>query len=134
MGLRRGEKEDDVLRRLLQSLEEGVKSSYGEHMDLVYDVDLVGGLGRREYYFFAYPSYVVDTVIGSRVDLYNVKEGPVQDTLTDGAFVTRIAVYGILAVYCSGEDLGYTGLTCSPLSRKEICVADPAQLDCLSQG
>ena len=116
MRLSRREEEYNMLRRLLQCLEECVERTNREHVDLVYDIYLIFSLGRCEAYFFADPSYVINTVVGSCVDLDDVHQGPAYDALADRAFVTWIAVDGRFAVYGSGEYLRDGSLTCSALT------------------
>ena len=92
-------------------------------MDLVDDVDLICGSRRSKINFLKDRPDVVDTIVGSGVHLGNVKDGTVQDTLTCGAFVAWITVYGILAVDRACEYLRNGGLTRTVLTAEKICMS-----------
>ncbi len=50
----------------------GVKGPGGEHMDFVDDVNFIFSLGRWIFHFFTDITDVIDTVIGSGIDFYDI--------------------------------------------------------------
>jgi hypothetical protein len=66
-----GENEDDVGRRLLQGLEEGVEGGLREHVDLVYEVNLVLA-GGGEGYFVAQAANLVNAAVAGGIELDQV--------------------------------------------------------------
>ena len=93
-------------------------------MDLVDYIDFICCSCRSEINFLKDGPDVIDTVIGSGVHLCNVEDGTVKDTLTCGALVAWIAVYGMLAVDRSCEDLGDRGLARAVLAAEKISVSE----------
>ena len=87
-----------MLGRFLQGLKECIERIRGDHVDLVYYIYLIRSLGGSICYFLAYLPYIIDTSVGSCVDLDNVHKASVKDALTCGALVTGIAVDGRFTV------------------------------------
>ena len=75
VGLRGGEDEDHVGRRLLQSLQQGVESPCGEHMHLVDDVNPVFPLRGGILDLLPNLPDVLHAVVGGGVDLHHVQGG-----------------------------------------------------------
>ena len=71
--LRRREKEYDVRRRLLQRFEQRVEGLLGEHVDFVYDVDLVGRGERLQVDVALEVAYLADAAVRRAVYLYYVE-------------------------------------------------------------
>ena len=59
-----GENEYGMCRRFLQSLQEGIEGSLGEHMHLVYDIYAVPSHLRRYAHLVHKGLYILDTVVG----------------------------------------------------------------------
>ena len=70
---------DDILRRLLQRLQERIKSAYGKHMHLVYDVDLIPALRRAVRHLLPDLPDVIHTIVGSSVNLNHIHRRPRRD-------------------------------------------------------
>ena len=73
VGLGRREDELQVLRRLLDDLEQRVEALRRDHVGLVEDEDLEAVAGRREGRTLAQLTGVVDTTVAGRVDLDDVE-------------------------------------------------------------
>ena len=76
MDLGRREDEFDVCRWFFEGFEEGIEGSFGEHMHLVDDVDLVSRLGRLELGSLNDVADIVDSRIGCGIDFDDVEEFP----------------------------------------------------------
>src|SRR5699024_7352241 len=64
---------DDVIRRLFQRFQQGIKGRLAEHVHLINDVYLVAPVLRRNADAFTQIANVVHLVIGGRVDLNYVQ-------------------------------------------------------------
>ena len=72
LGLGRGEDELQMLRRLLDDLQQGVEARRGDHVGLVDDVDLVAAARRAEERLLAQLTGVVHATVRRRVDLDHI--------------------------------------------------------------
>src|SRR5947208_7123318 len=89
-------------------------------MRLVKHIHLVLPSGRRHFDFIAQITNVIDTAIGGRIDLNDVK-GIARGNLTALlAHVTWLTIDGGTAIDRFRQEAGDTGFTCTPRSRKEI--------------
>ncbi len=73
MGFGRREDEDRMRGRLLQCLQQRVKGTGREHMNLVNNIDLVLGSGGEEDDLFGNLANVVDRVVGGGVNLGDIR-------------------------------------------------------------
>ena len=134
MGLGSAEDEDDVFRRFLQRLEEGVGSGVGEHMGFVYDVDLAAALHRGEIHLVADVAYLVYAPVAGRVQFDDVHEAAVVDGLADGAGVAGVPVLEVEAVGGLGDDAGGGGLAAPTRPAEKIGMGNPPQPHRLAQS
>ena len=123
--LRGGQDKDQMLRRLLDDLEQGVEGRRREHMDLVDDVDPLLDLRRGIDGVVPQCADVVDAVVGGGVDLKDVHAGALLDAAAGGAVVAGVAVDGVLAVDGPRQNLGAGGLTGTPGAGEQIGMAQP---------
>ncbi len=72
VGLGGGEDEPDVGRRLLEGLKQGVEGRPGEHVYLVYDVELAAAFGGDVLEVLLELAHTVDLRVGGSVDLDDV--------------------------------------------------------------
>ena len=121
-----GEDEHQVLRRLLEYLEQGVEGRDAEHVDLVDDVDALFDAGGGEDGLVAQGADVVHAVVGGGVYLHDVHDGAVVDAAAGGALTAGVAVHGVLAVHGLGEYLGAAGLARAARAYEEVGVRKPA--------
>ena len=112
LGLGRGEDEAEVLRRLLDQLEQGVEALRRDHVGLVDDVDLVAAPDRREERLLPQVARVVDAAVGGRVDLDHVdRPGPAPGQVAAAvALAARVGDRRLHAVEGAGQDPGGRGL------------------------
>ena len=71
--LRRGKNEDHVLRRLLDNLEQGVRTGGGNHVGLIDDEDAVARLRRRVVGAVTQLTHVLDTIVRGGVELRDIQ-------------------------------------------------------------
>ena len=95
-----GEHEDDVLRWLLEGLEQGVAGRPGQHVGLVEDVDAMGAAGGG-HGADVDPDLadVLDLVVRGGVEFDDVERGAFGDADARGALVARLTV--VAAGWCS---------------------------------
>ncbi len=125
--LRRREDELQVLRRLLDQLEQGVESLRRDHVRLIDDVDLVAAVDRREEGPLPKVTGVVDAAMARRVDLDHV-DGAGAPARQIGAGLAHPArrVGGPLdAVEATRQDPGTRRLAAAARPREEVGVVDP---------
>ncbi len=126
-----GEDEQDVGRRLLDELEQGVEALRRDHVGLVDDVDLVARLHRREDGALAQLAGVVDAAVGGRVDLDDVDRAvPGRRQGAAGvALPARLGRGPGRAVEGAGQDARRGGLAAAPRPREEIGVVQAPGAD-----
>ena len=129
-----GEDEHEVLRRLLENLEQRVEGRAREHMHLVDDVDAHLHARGGEDRLVAQCADIVDAVVARGVYLDDVHIRAVLDGAAGGALVARAAVNGMLAVDGAGEQLRAGGLARAARPDEEIGVAYAPRLDLTPQG
>ena len=123
--LRRRHHEDDVRRRFLHRLEEGIERRGGELVDLVDDEDLVAIAGRADLQpvddHFA---DVVDARVRGGVDLEHVEIAPLADLDAHVAGAARVGGGPPLAVERPGQDPGGRRLADAARAGKDESLRD----------
>ena len=120
--LGRRKNEYHVRRRLLERLQKRVERALRQHVDLVYDVDLVFQLRRKVFYVVAYFSDVVDAVVARGVHLDDIDAASRLGAAAGRALAARVPVDRVLAVDRPRENLRAGRLACSPCSAEKISV------------
>ncbi|RAO03029.1 hypothetical protein GUI43_05353 [Micromonospora noduli] len=130
-----GEDELDVLRGLLDQLEQGVEALGRDHVRLVDDVDLEAAAGRREEGALAQLAGVVDTAVAGRVDLDHVdRAGAVGGQRAAGVtLAARLGSGALLTVERAGHDPGAGGLAAATGAGEEVGVVEPSAAQRLRQ-
>jgi len=106
--------------RFFKGFKQSVGGTGTEHMDFIYNIDLVAGLVRGVIYLLAEAPDVIDTGVASCVDFYDVQSPGFGYCLTHGAFVTGFTVATGEAIDRFGQRTTGTGFTCSPGATKKI--------------
>ena len=132
--LRGGENEHQVLRRLLQDLQQGVEGREGQHVDLVDDIDPLFDSGGGVDGLVPQGPDLVHTVIGRGVQLQNVQKAAVLNAKAGGTGAAGVPVHGMLAVYGLGENFRAGGLSGAPGAGEEVSVGGAAFGHLLLQG
>ena len=132
--LRGGQDEHQMLRRLLQNLQQGVEGGGGEHMHLVDDVDPLFRHGGGEQGLVPKLAHAVHAVVAGRVQLHHVGHAAVVDAPAEAAGVAGTAVHRLDAVHGLGQDAGAGGLPGAPGAHEEIGVAQVPGDDLLLEG
>src|SRR5579864_5405964 len=129
--LGRGEHEDDVVGRFLQSLEESVESSVGDLMGFVEDVDFETVASRAISGGFAKFADFVDAAVGGGVDFNDV------DRISGANFSARFAdsagfwdraVFGA-AVQRHGQDAGDRRLANTAMPAEDVAMGGTSLFD-----
>jgi hypothetical protein len=129
----RREDEDDVARWFLERLQQRVRGGVREHVDLVDDVDLPsarrpeGGMGDQV------PDGV-DAVVRRGVELVDVERRAASDLHAGRTDAARLAVLGIRAVQCPGEDAGGRRLPGAARPAEQVGMGDVAVADRALEG
>ena len=106
-------------------------------MDLVYNIDLVSGLGRGVVHPLDELAHVVHTGVAGGVYLYDVQRAPFGDGLAHGALVAGLALAagsGLDAVDGLGQYAPGAGLARAARAAEEIGVRHVAAGECIKQG
>ena len=126
---RLGGREDelDVLRRLLDDLEQGVEALARDHVRLVDDEDLVPVPDGRERGALPQVAGVVHAAVAGRVHLDHVEgAGAVPGQVAAAVAAAARGGGGALrAVEAAGQDAGGGGLAAAARAGEEVGVADP---------
>ena len=69
---------------------------------------------------------IFHAVIGRRVDLHHIHGRSFRNRPADGTLPAWASICRIFTVYCSGKNLGYTGLSGAARSAEQIRMADAA--------
>ena len=132
--LGRAEHEDEVRRRLLDQLQQGVPRRVGELMRLVEDVDLRAALDRLQHDAVADVADVVDAALRGGVHLDHVERGAVRDRHAGVAGVVGLRGGAVRAVDSLGEDAGQRGLAGAARAGEQIGLAHLVLLDRVGEG
>lgn|GEM_PF-5549039 len=113
--LGRREDEFDVSWWLFEGLEESIKCSLGEHVDLVDDIDFVLGLRRLELGSFDDIADIINSRIGRRINLDDIKQFPLIKGTTVVTHPTWIPILGQSeTIHSLGKDSRHTRFPCPP--------------------
>ncbi|SFY51374.1 hypothetical protein STEPF1_04631 [Streptomyces sp. F-1] len=127
LGLGGGEDELEVLRRLLDHLQQRVEAGRRDHVGLVDDVDLVPAAGRSEEGLLAQLTGVVHATVGGGVDLDDVDgaRAVARQVPARLALAARGRGGALLTVQAAGEDARAGGLPASTRPAEQVRVIDP---------
>ena len=125
--LGRGQDEDDMCGRLLQSLEERVEGSLRQHVNLVDDEHLVLSHLRRDARLLHEGLYLLNSIIAGSIKLKDVVRALLVESLAALALAAGIAIGSrVHAVYHFCENAGAGGLAYSSRSAKQVSVCQLA--------
>ena len=125
--LRRGEDEDQVLRRLLHDLQQGVETRRGDHVRLVNNEHPVARFRRRIKGAFAQLAHVVHAVVRGGVQLRHIQvpRPAGRQRYTGFALSTGRGRRPFHAVQRASQDARRRRLTAAARPGKQVCVVDP---------
>ena len=121
--LRGRQDKQQMLRRLLDDLQQRIKGTDGQHMDLVDDINPLFDLGGRIDRVVPQGAHIVHTVIGGGVDLQHIHAGAGVDAFAGGAAITGVSVHGMLTVDRLGKNFCTGGLARASGTGEQIGVA-----------
>ena len=124
--LRGGQNEQQVLRRFLHDLQQGIEGVPGEHVDLVDDVHPFFQHGGGIHRLLPQGAGVVDAAVGGGVQLRHVQQGACIDAAAAVTLAAGGAVHGVLAVHRLGQDAGAGGLAGAAGAGEQVGVAHAA--------
>ncbi len=129
-----GENEDDIGRRFLKGLEESVESLLREHMDLIDDKHAVGALRGGHLHLLDKLADVVDAVVGSGVEFYDIERSALVERTAAVALVASLSVgCRIGAVDGLGENSGAGSLADASRTAEEVAVGQTVRGDSVLQ-
>ncbi len=117
---RRREDEDDVRRRLLERLQEGIRGLGGEHVGFVEDVDLEVGATGRIADFLAQVLDGIDAAVAGGVELDEVHGAAFAEGDAGVALVARLAILRVATVRRLGEETAGAGLAGAARAAKQV--------------
>ena len=134
-----GEDEDDVLRRLLEGLEQAVEGLPREHVHLVDDVDLLAASLRRDADGLAQVADVFDLVVRGGIDLEDAEAAAFLEVLARRTLAARFGGVGAVfgrrgAVDGFGQDAGRRRLTNTTRAAEEIGMGQPVEPERILEG
>jgi len=133
MRLSGGKDEFYVGRRLFKRLEKRVEGARGKHVDFVDDEDLESAARRKILDILPEFTDILDTGIGSTIDLENVR-GITRCYLKAGrAGIAWLLSRPIFTLEGLGENSGRTGLPHTSSTREKKGMGNPAGLDSILQ-
>ena len=117
---------EQMLRRLLNDLQQRIEGRNGQHVYLVNDIHTHFHLRRGVNGIVPEITDVIHAVIGGSVDFQYIHTGAGINGLASLAAVAGVPVIRIQAVDCLGKDLGATGFAGTPGAGKQISMAHSA--------
>lgn len=131
-----GKNELEVLRRLLDHLQQGVEARRGDHVGLVDDVDLVAAGGGPEEGLLPQVTGVVHTTVRGGVDLDDVDRprSVARQVLAGLACAAGLGSGTLLTVQAPRQDPRAGGLATASGPAEQVRVIDPVVPQGLHQG
>jgi hypothetical protein len=123
-----------MLRGLFERLEQSVKATPREHVDLINDIYLIPPAGRRILDIVEQLAGIFDAGARSCIDLDKIHEPALIYFLAAGALSTRGSGNPLLAVKAFGKDTGNCGLSDAAGPAEQIGVVYPPLIEGVTQG
>ena len=114
MQFRGGKHEENMLRRLFQGLQQGIKGLCGEHMDFIDYDDLISALGREEADILLQFPYFLNTTVGGTIYLMDIHGIAACNLHAMFTLVARDFCRSLLAIKGLGNQPGKSCLAHSP--------------------
>ena len=121
-----GQNKQQMLRRLLQDLQQRVERRDGQHVYLVDDIHPLFQHGGGVYRFLPQRADLIDAIVGSGVQFRHIQQRPVVDAPAGVANAAGRAVHGMLTVDGLGQNAGAGSLAGAPGAGEQIGVPYPA--------
>ena len=134
MYFRGSQNKDHVGRRLLQGFEQGIKGTYGKHMYLIDNINLIFSFRRRVGHLIHNLSDIVHTIVGGRVNFDHIHAGSRRNGAAAPALPAGSLLGGLFTVYCFGEYLRHRSFSGSAGARKKVRMTDTVGPDLILQG
>jgi len=122
MGFSGSQDEDNMGWWFLKRFEQGVGGFFGEHMDLVYNIDLVTSLVGSIVDPLTEVSDVINATIAGSINLNNIQSPTLGYCLAHRASIARFTLTIGKAIHRLGQDASGAGLTCSSWTIKKVGV------------
>ncbi len=120
MGFGSSQNKDNIRGWFLQRLEKGVGGFFSEHVDFIYDIDLIAGLIGGVIYPLAEFSDFINTAITGSVNLNYIQSPGFSYCLAERASITWFAFTVAKAVDCLSQNTAGASLTGSPRAAEKI--------------
>src|SRR5690554_5003312 len=135
MFLRSRQNKNRILRRFLQSFQKSIESLDGKHVNLINDIDFVIALLRRIPHLVHQCTDIIYRVVGSRIQLIDVKRAVGIECLAGIADIAGFYVLGQVFTidgFCENSRAG--SLPYPPGTTKKKGLGKVVILDCILQG
>jgi hypothetical protein len=133
MGFRSGKDEFYVGGRFFQCLEECVEGTCGKHVNFIDDENFKSATGGKIFDILSEFTNILDTGVGSTVDLEYIHGISGRYLKTRRAGVARFRSRSFFALEGFGENTRSTGFTDPAGTSKQKGMGNPARLDCILQ-
>ena len=120
--------EQQMLRRLFNDLQQGIKRGNGQHVHLVDDVHTHFHLGRGIHRIVTQVADIVNAVVGSRIDLQHIHAGAAVDGTAGRTAITGISILQIFTVDSLCQNFGAGSLAGTARAGKQVRMAQMAGL------
>ncbi len=120
MGFGGSQDKNGVGWRFLKSLEQGIGGFFGEHMNLIDNIDLVMSLVGSVVDPFAEVSDVINTAVAGSINLDNIQSPTLGYCLAHGASIAWFSFAVSKTIHCLSQNAPGAGLTGSSWAAKKV--------------
>ena len=120
MGFGGSQNKNNMWWWFLKGFKQGVRGVITEHVDFVYDVDLITGLVGGIVDLLTEVSNIINTGVTSGVNFDDIQRPGLGDCLAYGAGIARLTLAVVKAVYCFSQDTPGASLAGSPWATEKI--------------
>src|SRR3972149_6226244 len=121
-------------RRLLQSLKQGVRRAIREHMNFIYDIDLIARIVGRIIDLFAQAADILDSGIAGGIDFNDIQGPELGYRPAHFAVVARPALAAGEAIDCFSQNPSRAGFAGAPRPAEKIGVGDATASQSVEQS
>jgi hypothetical protein len=124
---------NDMGRRFFKSLEQGVRGFLSQHMNLIYNIDLVTSLVGSIIDPLTEVSDFIDTPIAGSINLNHIQSPAFGYCLAHGASIARFTLAIGETIHRLGQNASGTGLTCASWTVEKIGVRHTTTTESITQ-
>jgi len=113
----------------LKGLEQGIGGFLGEHVNFVYNIDLVTGLVGGIVDPLTEVSDFINAAIAGSINFYDIQSSALGCCLAQGASIAGFTLAVGEAIHCLGQDTPGAGLTCPSRTTKKVGMRDTTTIE-----